>query len=322
MIRRLLVALLTGASVCGGAQDLRLGIVGTDSTHAVEFTRTFNDASAPNHTAGAHVVAAYRGGNPALTLSRDRIERISTTLSHELSIPFVTAIAELCPKVDGILILSVDPASRVREFEQAASCGKPVFLDKPLGGSLPDALRLSRIAARKHVAWFTASALRYSITTPPVSLQAAELWGPGDLGRPDQGYTLDLAWYGIHTLEAMYALLGPGVTQVSRTQHGDADTLHCIWQDGRTATVHLIRPDYSFGALLFQQGANQPERIDLKVSYPALLQQVVLFMKTGKPPVSSEETLEVFRLMQASQVSLRHHGALTALSYPTSQKDK
>ena len=45
--------------------NLRLGIIGTDSTHAVEFTRILNDESAPDHVMGARIVAAYRGGNPA-----------------------------------------------------------------------------------------------------------------------------------------------------------------------------------------------------------------------------------------------------------------
>src|SRR2546429_9000027 len=44
--------------------DLRIGIVGTDTSHVTAFTKMLNDAAAPDHVAGARVVAAYKGGSP------------------------------------------------------------------------------------------------------------------------------------------------------------------------------------------------------------------------------------------------------------------
>jgi len=317
MIRNTIYMLLITACVSSSqAQELRLGIVGTDSTHAVEFTRILNDSNHPKHIQGARVVVAYRGGNPDLALSHDRIEKLSSTLSQELAVPFVSAIADLCPRVDGILILSVDPGSRFKEFEQAAACGKPIFIDKPLDGSMDGATRLSRLAAAKHIPWFTASALRYAIAPSPPP-QSIIVWGPGEMGKQSDGYTLDLAWYGIHAIEAMYGAMGSGVVQVSRTQRIDTDTILCRWRDGRTATLYLQRPDYAFGALLFFKESNKPERMDLTPDYSALLKEIVTFMQSGKSPVMPEDSLEVFHLMQAAQISLSHHGAWTALNRST-----
>lgn len=56
------------------ATDLRLGIIGTDTSHAVEFTKILNDASNPNHVPGARVVAAFKGGSPDIPSSHDRVE--------------------------------------------------------------------------------------------------------------------------------------------------------------------------------------------------------------------------------------------------------
>ena len=52
--------------------DLRLGIIGTDTSHAIEFTRILNDASAQGHVPGAHGVADYKGGSPDLPVSSTR----------------------------------------------------------------------------------------------------------------------------------------------------------------------------------------------------------------------------------------------------------
>jgi len=42
--------------------DLRLGIIGADTSHVIEFTKMLNDPNSPEHVAGAKVVAAFKGG--------------------------------------------------------------------------------------------------------------------------------------------------------------------------------------------------------------------------------------------------------------------
>ena len=44
--------------------DIRLGIIGTDTSHTPQFTRILNDDHDPEHVPGARVVAAYKGGSP------------------------------------------------------------------------------------------------------------------------------------------------------------------------------------------------------------------------------------------------------------------
>jgi hypothetical protein len=41
------------------ATDIRQGLIGTDTSHAVVFTGMFNDQAAKDHVAGARVVAAF-----------------------------------------------------------------------------------------------------------------------------------------------------------------------------------------------------------------------------------------------------------------------
>lgn len=285
------------------AQPLRLGIIGTDSSHAVEFTRVLNDTSSPDHISGATVVAAYQGGSPRLALSRDRIEKFSQQLAQR-GIPFTRSIAELCPMVDGLLLLSVDPELRPTEFKQAMACKKPIFVDKPFAPSLQDAMHMAKLAQEQNIPWFSASALRYAIDESPQGASGAEIWGPGDLG---EHYRLDLAWYGIHSIEALYGLFGPGVQSVARAHTATTDVLTLVWRDGRIGTIRLVRPDEPFGAQIFVPGT-QPVQRPLIVSYTPLVRAIVAFMETRRSPVPAAETLEIFVLMDAAQRSLQEDG--------------
>jgi len=106
-MRRCGIALLL-ASLPIAAADLRLGIIGTDTSHAIAFTTVLNDANSPEHVAGARVVAAYKGGSPEVEESAKRVDRYAKELRDKWGVQFVQSIADLCPAVDGILVESLD----------------------------------------------------------------------------------------------------------------------------------------------------------------------------------------------------------------------
>src|SRR5512143_3058751 len=78
------------------AAELRLGIVGTDTSHVIGFATAFNDPSSPEHVPGARIVAAYKGGSPEFPPSRDRIEGFARTLHDKYGVELVASIDELC----------------------------------------------------------------------------------------------------------------------------------------------------------------------------------------------------------------------------------
>ena len=87
--------------------DLRLGIVGTDTSHVAAITGALNDASSRDHVPGARVVAAYKGGT-AMPASATRVEKFAADLQSRWGVEIVPDIPSLCRKVDGILLESVD----------------------------------------------------------------------------------------------------------------------------------------------------------------------------------------------------------------------
>ncbi len=288
------------------AQDLRLGILGTDSSHAVEFTRILNDAAAADHVAGAKVVVAYKGGSPTLPFSRDRIQKFTDTLQKTWSIPFVSNIRDLCTNTDAILVLSVDTSARMRELGEAASCHKPLFVDKPLGGTLAQAQQVAHFLDEQHIPWFSSSSLRYGHEQRPAGVLGAETWGPG---KYIEGFPLDLTYYGIHSIESLYSIMGPGVIQVAQTRTEGTGIITATWADGRVGTVRLIHADSVYGSLIYKAGGHAEIESNLQgPGYAPLLKEIVAFARTGKSPVPEEETLEIFFVMDAAGQSLEQGG--------------
>jgi hypothetical protein len=293
---------------CAFASDLRLGIIGTDTSHAVEFTKLLNDPSIAEHVSGAVVVAAFKGGSPDIPLSRDRVEGFSKELQEKWHVRFVSQIHDLCPLVDGLLLESVDGRVHLDQFRQAAACGKPVYIEKPLASTLADAREIACIAASDKVPWFSSSPLRFGTVAAMRSPDIAGvlIWGPGPF---EQFQQIDLSWYAIHSIEILFTLMGPDVQQVTRTYSPEADVLTGIWKDGRIGTVRANRPYSTFGAVVFHAKNNEPTVYsNFEPGYAPLVREIVKFMRTGVAPVSNDETLKIYEFMDAAQQSREHGG--------------
>jgi hypothetical protein len=298
----LVMAAALGLSASASA-DLRLGIVGTDTSHVTAFARVLNDPSSSDHVPGARIVAAYKGGSPEVASSRDRIEGFTKELQQKYGVEIVGTIAELCSRVDGVLLESVDGRLHLKEAREIIAARRPLFIDKPLASTLEDAREIARLAKQAGVAWFSTSSLRYGVAglkTP--NLNGADVWGPGPL---EEHHQLDLSWYAIHEAEMLYTLLGTGCEEVTRIQSADADLVACRWKDGRIGTMRALRPYSSYGAVVFRKDAKgQASEVSVPLSsYVPLLREIVKFFETGMPPVPNEETLELFAFLDAAQRS-------------------
>ena len=282
---------------------LRLGVVGTDTSHVVAFTNSLNTGK----VSGANIAVAYKGGSPEIEESRSRIDKFSNELHDKFGVRFVDKIQEMCGSVDGILIESVDARTHLASVKDALACHKPLFIDKPLAASLADAREIARVTAAAHVPWFSASSLRYSSiqSLKQEPLKGAIVWGPGPT-EPHQ--PLELSWYGIHAAEMLYTLLGTGCTEVTQTAAEAAAVVTCRWKDGRLGTMRVDRPYSKFGAVVFRDKNRVEAQPDVPVDYVPLVRQIVDFVASGKPPVANDETLEMFAFMDAAQRSKKSGG--------------
>lgn len=289
------------------AADLRLGIVGTDTSHVIAFTKVLNDPSTPGHVPGARVVAAYKGGTD-LPQSATRVDKFAAELQSKWKVEFVPDIPTLCSKVDAILLESVDGRIHLKEAKQIIAAGKPMFIDKPLAATLEDAREIARLAAEAGVPWFSSSSSRFGGIAKAMKHADATgvlTWGPGPL---DSNLPLDLAWYAIHPLELLYSLMGPGCEEVTRISGSTEEVLIGRWKDGRIGTVRALRAAGSSGAVVYRPKQVVQSDPTMEGGYEGLLEEVVKFFQTKQPPVSSAETIEIFAFMDAAKRSKEEGG--------------
>ncbi len=295
------------------AADMRIGIIGTDTSHVVAFTRVLNDPANPDHIPGFHVVAAVKGGSMDIPSSKSRIEEYSGELRDKWNVEILTEVSGLGGKVDAILLENVDGRTHLALAKQAFALHKPMFIDKPLASTLEDARQIEKLAKEAKVAWFSASSLRFGELVASAKLPdtvGVTVWGPGPV---EEHHELDLSWYGIHPVEMLYALMGPGCETVTRTTGGtDAagtDVINCRWKDGRVGSVRVLRPNGGYGAVSFGPKEVKQGRTDVApFSYVLLLKQITKFFETGVVPVSNAETMETIAFMDAAQRSKQAGG--------------
>ena len=113
------------------AADLRLGIIGTDTSHATEFAKLLNGGTVP----GARIVAAFKGGSADVESSRTRVDKYAEELHSKYGVEIVEDIPALLAKVDGVLLLSVDGRTHLSQARAAMIVRKPIFIDKPLAST-------------------------------------------------------------------------------------------------------------------------------------------------------------------------------------------
>ncbi len=297
------------------AEPLRLGMIGLDTSHVAAFAKTYNDPTAPGYVAGGRVVAAFKGGSADIESSASRVEGYTKQLVETYGVKIYDSIEELSRNVDAILIESVDGRPHLDQFRRTLAAKKPVFIDKPFAGSLRDAVEMVRLAREAGVPIFSSSSLRYAPEpyAPKLALvgdiTSAYSVGPA-VYEPTHP---DFFWYGIHCVEALYTVLGPGCTQVVRTHTANTDIITGVWSDGRVGTAQGNRNGYKgYGVAVV--GTKGVATVGEKQNYAGLTVEIMKFFQTGVSPVSPETTLEILAFMEAADESKRRGGTPVSIA--------
>lgn len=307
----LLLGALTLSVVAVQAAELRIGLIGCDTSHAPAFTKILNDTSAPNHIAGGRVVAAVKQSSPDIESSFSRVDGYEKELKEKWGVKFHDTIEAMCAEVDAVIIVSVDGRTHLPQVRPVLAAKKPVFIDKPLGARLSEALEIARLAKESGLPVWTGSSYRWYPTmvelkaTNVGEVRGAISYGPASLEKTHS----DLTWYGVHPTEALYTVMGQGCESVTRTKTADTDVVVGQWSNGRTGTLIGLRTKATphqvtvFGSTAVAQ--QKPTTHD----YAPLVAEIVKFFQTGKAPVPMEETLEMFAFMEAADRSAAAQGA-------------
>jgi len=299
------------------AEDIRVGIIGLDTSHVVAFTQLLNDTSSPDRVPGAKVVAGFPGGTPDNQTSASRVGEYTKELSEKWKVDICPDIPALLSKVDAVLLESVDGRPHLDQLRPVIAARKPVYIDKPIAGSLKDAREIVRLAKESGVPCFSASSLRFwpGVAKLRGAKEVGEILGV-DAYSPChlEEHHPDFYWYGVHGVEILFTLMGPGCEYATRVTTPEYDLVVGRWKDGRLGTYRGIRKGAApYGATVFgSAGMKVSDPIGGNL-YRPLVEEIVRFFQTGKAPVSLDETLEIFVFMSAADESKRRGGQPVAL---------
>lgn len=296
-------------------EPLRLGLIGLDTSHVIAFTSRFNEPDNPNHVPGGRVVAAFKGGSADIESSHTRVEGYTKTLVEKYGVKIYDNIKEVCENVDAILLTSLDGRPHLSQVMPVFEANKPVFVDKPVAGTLKDAVEIYRLAKESKVPCFSSSSLRwYPGVVEVANADVGELisvlsYGPA----PSEPNHPDLFWYGIHPTEALFTVMGTGCETVTRTSTEDTVVVTGIWKDGKVGTLHGLAKG-RFGYKVTAFGSKAIVEQTKGGDYTPMLREVIKFFNTGKPPVAPETTLEIYAFMEAADESKRRGGTPVKIS--------
>ena len=270
-----------------------------------------NIVSNPNRTgdlANVKVVAGFPGGSPDIPESWNRVKQYTDGL-RGMGAKIVPSLNDLVGEVDAVVITSVDGRTHLEQAKAVINAGRPVFIDKPMAASLRDVMEIFRLAEQANVPCFSASSFRCSPGLRAVrngqstvgDVRRCTAWSPATT----EPHHPELFWYGVHGVEMLFTVLGQGCKTVRRVA---PDRVVGRWSDGREGTF-LAKSGY--GAEI--EGTNGKWQMGSENCNEPLMVEVCTFFRTGKPPVSAEETIEIFAFMEAAEESKRNGGAAVRL---------
>lgn len=281
---------------------IRLGMLDLDTSHAVEFTKRLNHLKVPEDqfVHGAKIVAACPG------VSRIMPERIPTfvkALREDLNIELVEKPGQLLGQIDGLLLEGNDGSSHLERARPFLEAGLPVWIDKPLAWSSRDAEAIAALSARHNAPVFSASSARFALEVQALKAAREELGAPvaveAYFAQSKKDNIPGWFFYGIHSVELLFGILGPGHGKISYTRAPGAEVVSSVWQNGALGTVLApSKGNKPSGFTYFGEKGTRHCILDGQYSYRELLKQIVAFFEQRKAPVAIEETLETIRFIE------------------------
>jgi predicted dehydrogenase len=310
---------LTVALHAEDPKPLRAGIIGLDTSHVLAFTQTLNNGPKKpedaEKVAGIKVVAGYPQGSKDIESSTKRVPEYTQKVK-DLGVEIVDSVDELVKRVDVVFLESNDGRVHLEQVKPVLQGGKPVFIDKPIAGSLADTIRILDAAEKAKVPMFCSSSLRFGKSVQAVRngsiglVKEAETFSPAHIEATHP----DLYWYGVHGCEALFTVMGTGCESVVRSTTPDGKIqVTGKWAGGRTGIFReengADRKGYGGKAV----GDKGEAAVGTYDGYDVLLFAIVKMFRTGVVPVPAAETLELYAFMEAADESKRRGGAEVTL---------
>ena len=229
-------------------------------------------------------------------------------------VPNVVKKAEdVIGKVDAVIVATDKGPEHVARCRPFVEAGLPIFVDKPMVDNEKD-LKIFCGWVAEGAAIASSSCMRYCKEFLPYRLSTHEL---GELRFAS--ITTAKTWerYGIHALEGIYPILGPGFLSARNTGSIDRNVVHLKHRGGADVVVVANKDMYGgFGVLQLcgTAGSVQVKAADSFYSFKKQLEDFVQYLRTGVRSFPFSETEELMKMVIAGIRSREEKGREVLLS--------
>jgi len=255
------------------------------------------------------VIPKYLGAEPAgsVRVPHAQVTHIwadnpadAASVARTSLIPHVVARPEdVIGQVDAVVISTDDGFDHARRARPFIEAGLPVFIDKPLATSMEE-LRTFAAWQKAGAKLLSSSGLRYS---PQLAKCRAEQPALGELRWLAGVTTKTWERYGIHMLEPLFLLIGPGFSSIRLESQPDFEVAHLLHCSGVQVTLPVIYDGgSSFGTMQLCGTAGQSSLRFGNTTYQNFLGQMLSFIdfvRTGRAPYPFTETVELMAILIA-----------------------
>ncbi len=218
---------------------------------------------------------------------------------------------EMLGQVDAVICATDIGDEHIERCKPFLDAGIPMFIDKPLVNTEKDLQTFVRWR-KEGKQFLSSSCMRYSKELEPYYASPYHL---GKLMYVCSPMSKKWETYGIHAIEAVYPLLGPGFVSVQNTGTYEQAQVHLIHESG--CRVDIPQGIGMAGAGMQIVGTDDYVYVDCKDSYYSFKKQLDLFvhwLRTGEEPYPFDETIELMKIIIAGLRSREEGGRVVALS--------
>jgi len=219
----------------------------------------------------------------------------------------VDSMEDMIGNVDGVLLARDDPENHVAMAKPFLDANVPIFIDKPLASSTKDLAYFAE-QNKKGKLFMSSSSMRYSSECRAMKTELKSL---GEIELATVVGKKDWVKYGVHMLEALFALLDdPKVVSVQNVGKSGQDIVLIQFENGLLATVHLFM-DIAATFQLTIFGRDGWRLVDIKNSYSMFKENINEFIRSvleGQSRLPFEKTENIIRTLIAAKESLQLNG--------------
>jgi len=305
--------------------ELRLAMLGMveGNNHPYSWSAIINGYNPAKMAERVLPIAQYLGENPfaSVRIPGARVTHVWTDQPAEA--PHVAAAAlidhvvrdprDVIGQVDAVIISTDDGDGHVERARPFIEAGLPVFVDKPLATNVPDLTQFLRWQ-RAGAFVMSSSGMRYAAELPEIQAKRA---GLGDLRLVSCLTSKTWERYGIHCLEPLWQLLGPGLESVSTAETPQGVVANVMHRSGVMLTIPAIYDAAGSFGVVHLYGTKGHASVQMTRFYAAFRAQMLAFvhaLQTRAAPFPFEETVELMCAVIAGRVSRERGGARVAVA--------